>query len=155
MGKESCNLSIDPELKRKAKNNDINLSQALEQTLEQMVNKSDSKEEQVKDLKKKKNMKEEELIDKESEIKKLKEEIQKLDSQIQRIESEIEAEEKTTSEEERFLRLVDRHTDEANWTKPSDIPIFWVQELNVSDKKELWKKAEKEGIIPEKLKVSA
>jgi len=155
MGKESCNLSIDPELKRKAKNNDINLSQALEQTLEQMVNKSDSREEQVKDLKKKKNKKEEELIDKQSEIKKLKEEINSLDSQIERIESEIEDEQKTTNQEERFFRLVDRHTDEANWTKPSDIPIFWVKELDVSDKEDLWKKAENHGLIPEKLKVSA
>ena len=151
MSKESTHLSLDPELKRKAKNEGVNLSDLMNQTLKQVVEKSDSKKDQLEELKKEKNEKEKELIETESKVSDLKDDIQNLDSQIERVKAEIQAEEQTSDEEERFLDLISRHTDEGNWTRPQDIPMFWVNEISdISSKEDLWELAEDEGAVPER-----
>jgi len=151
MAKESLNINVDAELKRKAKNNDINFSDLMESTLEKIVDQPDAKEDQLEELKKEKNEKEKELIETESKVSDLKDDIQTLDSQIERVKAEIEAQDETTDEEERFIDLIDRHTDEGNWTRPQDIPMFWVNEISdVSCKEDLWDIASSEGAIPER-----
>lgn len=151
MPKESLNINVDSELKRKAKNNDINFSDLMESTLEQMVDQPDAKEDQLEELKKEKNEKEKELIETESKLSDLKDEIQTLDSQIERLKVEIEAKDQTTDEEERFIDLIERHTSEGNWKRPDDIPVFWVNEIDdVSSKQDLWNLAVDEGVVSER-----
>lgn len=151
MTKESTHLSLDSELKRKAKNEGVNLSDLMNQTLKQVVEKSDSKQDQLEELKKEKNQKEKELIETESKVSDLKDEIQTLDSQIGRLKVEIEAQEQTTDEEERFIDLIKRHTSEGNWKRPDDIPVFWVNEIDdVSSKQDLWSLAVDEGVVSER-----
>lgn len=85
------------------------------------------------------------IQEKKNEINKLQRDISDLQNKRRTLENELERQNQTEPEEERFLRICNRKMDSRDWTGPSDIKSYWVQELD-KDREELWEWAQEAEI---------
>lgn len=82
---------------------------------------------------------------KKNEINKLQREISDLQNKRRTLENEMERQNQTEPEEDRFLRICNKKMNKREWTDPSDIKAYWVNELE-KDRQELWNWAEEAEI---------